>query len=341
MIDYMPFRDYFRFKLYSVSPKFGIRSNEEDPESLVLHGWKDHGAVAGMGQYPYPSWGACACGTYQEWTDNIVIPFFEAYGGQEVMPTLNQLVQNEGFEFEAFGPSIPDPTNENSNHYEFFNNIMSFVNPGLINDEVEIGNQEEQLPTWGPLVYDFDCDGIWGENDLAIWLAITSYWASLGDDAIGNQYRPANYFSPLVDATGTMAEAFSGGSIFSSPPPQPVGIWNILSGVNTPEDTFSPNNLPISPSNRACFNWNFCLDQDPYGFVYPQQGDVIPIGSIAPYFDYDVTSFNYINSLYNPEYTWYNQNIVNGAAYNYAPIGLPVEARPAENFFPITKFWAP
>ena len=198
------------------------------------------------------------------------------------------------------------------------------------------------MATWGPLVYDFDCDGVWGENDIAIWTNITQYWESLGDQGTGNPYRPANYFSPSWDTRKTTINMFNGGTIFTSPPPSPAGLWNILAGVNSPYDTFTPSTLPYSPSNRAIFNWSYCLNQEPYDYVAPPGPPVVPAGSIAPYFNEDIEADGYSAAfLYNSDFTWWDIGITAGSEGVDGQFLEQGEQRPTDSFFPITKFWAP
>lgn len=368
MIDYMPFRDYFRYKLHSVSPKFGIESVPEDPEFLILHGFRDHGAVAGMGYTPYPGWAPCSIRTYAQWTSEIVEPFFNEFGGQEVMPVLNQFLRNPGHdEGDDLAGGVPDYNNMSDGHYEFFNQILELTESGsLPGPDTGIG-QNTSLPTYGPLVYDFDCDGVWGPNDLAIWQALTTYWSSLGDDSLGPddiEPLPANYFCPAHNAIKTLSRSFSGTNYnegagtpgiggfdpfgINNPDPQPGGIWNLLQGVSTQFDEFTPSTLPISPSNRACFNWNKCLDQVPFNFVQPPGPPVSPVGAVAPYFDLPidvattVLTPGAVNSLYNDSGTWYSITVLYvlpDVSSNFVS-GFNLEERPTDSFFPITKYWA-
>jgi len=369
MIDYMPFRDYFRYKLHSVSPKFGIESVPEDPEHLVLHGFRDHGAVAGMGYTPYPGWAPCSIRTYAQWTSEIVEPFFSEFGGQEVMPVLNQFLRNPGpIEEDTIVTGTPDYNNMSEGHYEFFNNIVNQTSGGAgVGPGAEGVGTQQALPTYGPLVYDFDCDGVWGPNDLAIWQAITQHWSSLGDDSLGpDDIEPlaANYFCPAHNAIKTVSRAFSGTNFnegvgtpdiggfdpfgINTPDPQPGGIWNLLQGVSTQFDEFTPSTLPISPSNRACFNWNKCLNQVPFNFVQPPGPPVSPVGAVAPYFDLPidvattVLTPGTVGSLYNDSGTWYSINVLYvlpDVSSNFVS-GFNLEERPTDSFFPITKYWA-
>lgn len=368
MIDYMPFRDYFRFKLHSVSPKFGIESVEENPESLVLHGFRDHGAVGGMGFTPYPGWAPCSIRTYSQWTDEIVIPFFEEYGGQPVMPVIEQFLRNPGHDSQGeLSGGVVDENNMANGHYEFFQNILSQTSDGVgVGPAAEGIDNQQALPTYGPLVYDFDCDGVWGPNDLAIWQAITQYWTSLGDDSLGpDDVEPlaANYFCPAHNAIKTMSRSFSGTSFnegagnpgfggfdpfgINTPDPQPGGIWNILAGINSQEETFTPSTLPISEENRACFNWHHCLNQVPSTFVQPPGPPVSPVGAISPYFNLNLSNASKltpgaVNSLYNDDGTYYSTNVVYVYPDNDSGFidGFDLEERPTDSFFPITKYWA-
>ena len=375
MIDYMPFRDYFRYKLHSVSPKFGIESVPESPETLVLHGFRDHGAVAGMGFTPYPGWAPCSIRTYAQWTEEIVIPFFDQFGGQQVISVLDEYLRNPGHDSDdnLIG-GVPDENNMSNGHYQFFDNIFNQTNGGPVFDPTaepgEISN-EQSIPTYGPLVYDFDCDGVWGENDLAIWQALTQYWSSLGDDSLGpDDIEPlaANYFCPAHNAIKTVSRSFSGTSFdeggigpffpgpsfdpfgLSTPNPQPGGIWNILHGVNDVFEEFTSNSLPISPDNRACFNWHGCLNQVPSTFVQPPGPPVSPVGAVAPYFNLNLSETSVITPgstaiqgrLYNSDGTFYSEILIYSypnSSLNFSS-GFDLEERPTDSFFPITKYWA-
>lgn len=338
MVDYMPFRDYFRFKLNSVSPKFGLESVPEDPENLVLHGFRDYGATAGMGQIPHPGWAPCIAGTYQQWTEHIILPFFEQYGGQEVLPTLEQHLRTLGHTPEDVITGIPDENNMSVGHYDFFNNIVELSS----NNWNNIFNNQA-LPTYGPLVYDFDCDGIWGENDIAIWEIITQYWSSLGDD-VDNVYKPANYYTPATDTARTMINSFAGGNIFSPPPPQPPGIWNILQNVNSVDEEFNELDLPFNIKNKAQFNWNNCLNQIPYGATPTQGPPTSGVESIAPHFNLDIENIIDYDIYYNNNRTYYNNELINNPENIYQINGgnngsLACTERPIDSFFPITKYW--
>ena len=370
MIDYMPFRDYFRYKLHSVSPKFGVESVPEDPEFLILHGFRDHGAVAGMGYTPYPGWAPCSIRTYAQWTSEIVEPFFSEFGGQEVLPVLEQFLRNPGHDiFDDLTGGVVDENNMSDGHYEFFNNIVNQTSGGAgVGPGAEGIGTQQALPTYGPLVYDFDCDGVWGPNDLAIWQAITQHWSSLGDDSLGpDDIEPlaANYFCPAHNAIKTVSRAFSGTNFnegagnpgiggfdpfgINNPDPQPGGIWNLLQGGNNQFDTFTPSTLPISGDNRACFNWNKCLNQIPFNFVQPPGPPVSPVGAISPYFNLPVDTSTTVmtpgasvnGALYNDDGTWYSNILVysNPDGNNFTS-AFNLEERPTDSFFPITKYWA-
>ena len=176
--------------------------------------------------------------------------------------------------------------NDAAGHYEFFENLIQSNN------------------TWGPLVYDFDMDGVWTETDLLIWQALTEHWSSLGDDS-GNEYRSANYYTPSKDVVTSLThihcnyadaeddvftgsdhreEILSDNSEFNHAP----GLFEFLeTNVNNSSQyrdvmlndvgsgplhlSGNQNDLDIaslpffvSKKTNKVFNWNYCLDQRPF-----------------------------------------------------------------------------
>jgi hypothetical protein len=180
--DMMTIRDYFRFKLAGVSPKFGVRNN--NPGSLIdfeesFGLTPNYNAVYGEPQQtPDKFWAPNKCSNYTEWTNNIVAPFFAVHMGQAVSVSIEPAPTGQTGEI----------TNAGQGHYDYFANApMNTV-----------------LGSYGPLVYDFDWDGTWTQNDLDIWNGITAYWSSLGDDSPTGEYAPAHYYRAGTDALNTI-----------------------------------------------------------------------------------------------------------------------------------------
>ncbi len=328
MVDYMTPRQYFRFKNYSVSAKFGLRQNPEynqeyneaaPGQQAIVHRIGDpfeYGATVGEGQRVSATWAPCAAG-YEAWTNEIVIPFFNEFMGQSVTDVMSQVVQSEQ-DIDGSIWESKESLNNASGHYDFFENMISEQN------------------TWGPLVYDFDMDGVWTETDLLIWQALTDHWSSLGDDS-GNEYTPANYYNPGKDVMSSLAHIHCNyanaedspntashyrelieddDSEFNHAP----GVFNFLeSDINNSseyreamlndlgengvihlgsnQNDVEPNATPFFVSKKAnkVFNWNYCLDQRPFAFAnLPDDPDVSPAPIGVPL----TTAFDYSPSPY-------------------------------------------
>jgi len=181
MVDMMTLRDYFRFKLKGNSPKFGAKNPRDTgnwPAQSFGNPYNINTVIGEQQQIPEKQWAPNTCNTYQDWTDNIVTPFFAAFMGQPVSITI------EGAPPIFTGEEL----NNDANHYQWFQNSTLF----------------EALGTYGPLVYDFDWNGVWEQKDLDIWNSITSVWSQLGDDAGRSYYAPANYYRAGTDALNTI-----------------------------------------------------------------------------------------------------------------------------------------
>jgi hypothetical protein len=152
-VDMFTLRDYFKLKLIGTSPKFGV-SNVADsrPRWPYNHGEQLNysGAIApGSQQTPAKAWAPNKCSNYTEWGDNIVTPFIQSHLGlsSNVLTT------------EASPPMQDNKERNNTaGHYDWF------INSAL--------NNMQQ--SYGPLVYDFNCDGFWTADDIVIWDGITT-----------------------------------------------------------------------------------------------------------------------------------------------------------------------
>jgi hypothetical protein len=329
MVDYMTPRQYFRFKNYSVSAKFGLRQNPEyaqewyeaaPGEQAIVHRIGevfDYGGSVGEGQRVSATWAPCAAG-YEAWTNEIVVPFFNEFMGQSVTDVMSQVVQSDQ-DIDSNVFMAKESLNDASGHYDFFQTMISEHN------------------TWGPLVYDFDMDGVWTETDLLIWQALTEHWSSLGDDS-GNEYTPANYYTPGKDIISSLkhincnyahdddpdsyyasqyrelmedddSEFSHAPGLFNFLEPQinnsseyreamlnDIGENGILH-LGSNQNEVEPNATPFFVSTKAnkVFNWNYCLDQRPFAFAnLPYDPNVSPAPIGVPL----TTAFDYSPSPY-------------------------------------------
>ena len=232
MVDHLTLRDYFKFKLQGVSPKFGQRpSPYTENEYINSFGYNYNLAAANneqTGHVPAKGWAPSKCGTYASWTTNIIDPFFAVHLGQTCA------IANE-----------PAPANQNgSSNNTLENNHYSFLTNSAAN---------ALFSSLGPLVYDFNYNGVWDANDVAIWTSITTYWASLGDEGNNSsEYLSANYYRAGTDALNTVVNALSD---------IPVYEERFEPAANF-ESYFDINTYPYIDSRIA--NWANCLDGTTY-----------------------------------------------------------------------------
>jgi len=228
---------------------------------------------------------------------------------------MNEIYESGGLDGEY--------NNSQGGHYSFFQNIIDstseqYVFNPLFGDfvldpggdsipQILTGGIFNNQPTWGPLVYDFDMDGVWTENDLNIWLSMTQVWTSLGD-GVDNPYKPASYYSPVVDAytsaynlwtfsglgaaIGAIEEVFNETGEISvlGYDAQPPGFYNYMVGLDNLTDSiengpFDEEDLPFDwLKTRKLWNWHESLTQIPPSYSGPTQGVSI-VGQNAPYFN--------------------------------------------------------
>lgn len=238
MVDHMTLREYFKFKLQGVSPKFGVRDalySQANHYGASFGNPYNLSAVIGEPQQtPAKAWAPNICTTYDEWTNSIVAPFFAAHMGQPV-----------SIDLENTPPVfLGIETNTDATHYQFI--TQSPLNT--------------VLGSYGPLVYDFDWNGIWDQKDLDIWNIMTGYWSSLGDDANkADFYAPANYYRSGTDALNA--------------------IVNVLPDVDELGDRYEPSPLfeqyfditTYPYVNNRIANWSQCLD----GYDYVEGNQTI------------------------------------------------------------------
>lgn len=308
MADFMPLDVYFRMKMHGVSPKFGVQDAfimPADPSRDAFGTEYNLHAVTQEAQHsPAKSWAPSLCSNWDAWTDNIMVPFFTAFSGQPATPAIiTHTAQNGAV------------TNNNPNHYEWFTQAPCFTIHG----------------SYGPLIYDFNMDGVWTADDLAIWNGMVAEWETdatlnVPDVAV---YTPANYYRPATEAAdvvlNTVPNYTADDVAFGS------SRWFYTwFRIKDQDYQFIKDDL---------FNWHNCLDQLAY-----QDNRVYGAFRAAPMFQD------------NPSYAWmqngtndgFNMTLVNSptvAPSGYVESGTHIgtdagwNQHPDNSFFPVSLFW--
>lgn len=304
MVDMMTIRDYFKLKLHGVSSKFGANTSTYTAiRTEESHGTQVNYTLASEGlqaQVPAKTWAPSICSNYQEWTTNIVAPFFAAHMGQSVTITQD--------------PTPPTQTgiqlNTDANHYRWFENSVI----------------KQAFNTYGPLVYDFNWDGIWNQDDLDIWNGITAYWSTLGDDNTQGIYEPASYYRASTDVLNTVVNTLP--TVAKEGDHYEPGILF--------EEIFDKNTPPYISSQAS--NWHECLSGASYlnnTTAGPYASTNKFVGSVTlPIFD---GNGDILTSLLD-------QNApVNSAGAreitDFGPIPAGYLVHPSTTYFPVTNTW--
>ncbi len=180
-VDQMTLREYFRFKLHSVSPKFGLAASADSRHHFDNSFGPQYNLDANVsntltvGREFMP----CQIGTYADWMTHIITPFFAAHTGQRAIAMINSS--------DAAFTSTQDAITFAANTFFTQSNLFSLP---------------EQ--SYGPLVYDMDMDGYWTSTDLEILEGCFLHWTSLGDDQAKPVANPAAYYRAGTDALHTV-----------------------------------------------------------------------------------------------------------------------------------------
>jgi len=305
MVDMMSVREYFKLKLHGVSPKFGV-NNVPDTRTRFTetHGTSvNYSAVNVLEtqQAPAKGWAPNICTNYAEWTTNIVAPFIAANMNQPVT------VLNDASPPTQTGIQL----NTDADHYQWFeNSVMNIA-----------------LNTYGPLVYDFDWNGVWNQTDLDIWNGITSYWSGLGDDQLVGKYVPACYYRAGTDALNSI-----------------VNTLPYVESRKTKYETskrfksyFDKDTAPYI--NHDIANWSECLDGYSYVVGNQVQGSFASSGRFAgikdlPIFDNNGEILSTLLTQAAPTNLVGAREITD---FGSIPAGYLVH--PSDNYFPVSNTW--
>lgn len=228
-VSQMTMREYFRFKLQGVSPKFGVQAHVDDRTSHYPNSFgSQYNLRANIFDFLQPgvSWSPCEIGTYDDWFDEIITPFFEDFDGDIADLTTGGYVE------ELYESS---ERNNNAGHYSWIYNSPLYTNNTSL----------------GPLIYDMNLDGQWTLDDKTILRGIFDYWSALGDDAHRKSVaRAASYYRAGGDAIHTASNA--------------IPYLDSLKGKYEPSRLFNEYfDLDAEGGlffNTAIFTWANCLD---------------------------------------------------------------------------------
>jgi hypothetical protein len=235
----MTLREYFRFKLAGVSPKFGMlipnsdtdndKRNSDEDENSFGNPYSLHATVSGPDWnivIPEATWSPSLCTTYDMWDQYILQPFFATHMGDA--PSSNLYTELTSITQDGI-------ERRGNDHYAFFT----------------ASNLYDITGSMGPLMYDMNWNNEWDANDLAILQGLFDFWSDLGDDSQHTAVCiPADYYRPATDAlnmvTNALPYATERGKKFGTSP-RFKQIFTLKEGWN--EDVF---------------NWHDCLDYRPY-----------------------------------------------------------------------------
>jgi len=183
------------------------------------------------------------------------------------------------------------------------------------------------LNTYGPLVYDFDWNGVWNQTDLDIWNGITSYWSGLGDDQLVGKYVPACYYRAGTDALNSI-----------------VNTLPYVESRKTKYETskrfksyFDKDTAPYI--NHDIANWSECLDGYSYVVGNQVQGSFASSGRFAgikdlPIFDNNGEILSTLLTQAAPTNLVGAREITD---FGSIPAGYLVH--PSDNYFPVSNTW--
>lgn len=310
MADLMTLGQYFKFKMYGVSPKFGQTNAGSQIPRTVTESFGtvyNTGAVEGVPNGPGVGFAPSRCHNLNDWTQEIVLPFFAAKMGDPViMPTDPTPAQQDGIQRNS----------TSSDHYEWFTNSAAFVHH----------------TSYGPLVYDFDMDGVWTQTDLDIWNGLVAAWNTQGVAVANGGYTSASYYRPVTDAINEVVNVIKD----YNPNAQYEASWKFHSwfDIEARENPFGYVN-----------NWFQCLNQ-PVWNLNQLGGPMIASqafgGSVTQddswLYDAGGTDFN--PALLNPT-TLNNYGRVAVGDYTTPTETLTYQYVPSNNYFPVSKYWHP
>lgn len=309
MADLMSLGQYFKFKMYGVSPKFG----QTNAGSLSPRGTTESfgsvyntGGAEGVPNGPGVGFAPSKCHNLADWTQEIVLPFFAANMGQPViMPTDPTPVTQDGIQRNI----------DNAGHYEWFTNSAAFVHH----------------TSYGPLVYDFDMNGVWEQADLDIWNGLVAAWTAQGLDVSTTGYSSASYYRPVTDAINEVVNVLKD----YDPNGQYEASWKFHSWFDV-----EATSEPFGYVN----NWFQCLNQEVWNFN--TLGNPMIVSQA-----FGGTSTQDDSWLYNTGRTDFNPALLNPTTLNnYGRVAVGdyttgetdlYQFVPSNNYFPVTKYWHP
>lgn len=310
MCDFMTLKDYFEFKMYGVSPKFGqTNTGSLSPRSTTesFGTVYNTGAVEGVPNGPGIGFSPSLCNNLNDYSNNIVVPFLTANIGNVVqLPVDPTPVAQDGIQRNI----------DNAGHYNWFGNSAAFVHNS----------------SFGPLVYDFNMSGTWDAEDLSIWNNLVAVWTASGIRQGEHSYADASYYRPVTDALNEVVNVLQdyedGGSYQAS--------WKFNAWFDA---TVTEN--PLSYVN----NWYSCLNQPEWNLnlINPTILTVDAFGGTATQEDYFF--YNGTRTGFNPDFlapTTLN-NYGKVAIEDYVPAADLYEYQfvPSNNYFPVSKYWQP
>lgn len=310
MCDFMTLKDYFEFKMYGVSPKFGqTNSGSAVPRSSTesFGSVYNTGAAEGIPNGPGVGFAPSRCNNLTDYTDQIVAPFINAnIGNVVVLPQDPTPITQDGIQRNI----------DNAGHYNWFGNSAAFTHNS----------------SFGPLVYDFNMSGTWDAEDLTIWNGLVAKWQADGIHESNHAYEPASYYRPVTDALNEVVNVIQdyepGGSYDAS--------W-LFNAWFDAEATATP----LSYVN----NWWKCLNQPAWNLNLAGQAEVPTVafggtGTQEDAFFYNATRTGFNPDLLSPPVLNNYGKVAlddiitpgDAAGYQYVP---------SLNYFPVSKYWHP
>lgn len=310
MCDFMTLQDYFEFKMYGVSPKFGQTNAGSSNPRTVTESFGtvyNTGAVEGVPNAPGIGYAPSLCNNLADYSSNIVIPFLTAnIGNVVVLPQDPTPVTQDGIQRNI----------DDAGHHNWFGNSAAFVHNG----------------SFGPLVYDFNMNGTWDADDLTIWNNLVTVWTNNNIREGQESYSDASYYRPATDALNEAVNVIhdyeDGGSYYAS--------WNFNKWFDA---TATADPFGYVDNWHACLNqpeWNLNLINPVELTTTAFEGTSVKDDSFL--YNTDRTGFN--PSLLVPTVL---NNYGKVAIGDYVPAGDLIEYQvvPSSNYFPVTMYWHP
>jgi len=308
MVDFMTLKDYFEFKMYGVSPKFGLintgstlaRTEEESFGTPY-----ETGAAEGVANDYGVGFAPMQVGNLDDYTQIITAFITPRIGDPVVLPT-------------DVAPPTADGVQRNvaTDHYSFFTNSAAWT----------------YMTSYGPLLYDFNMNSTWDAEDLTIWNGLVAQWRA---DGITERQVPivsASYYRPATDALNQVVNVIQDydedGAYHSS--------LNFNKWFNA-DVTADPFDYVI--------NWHKCLNQGKWNLNMLPTQEITTTAFMGTTDADDSFLYNTERTGFNPALltpaTLNDYGKVAVGDYATDIQRRTYNVVPSTNYFPVTKYWHP